>query len=235
MTRWTGPLHSGQDGVRHPHCPAADCYETESGKKSWMNRRRIHRLHYHKKEYSFLASKRCFQFTLQWQKSYFQTLSGNILEVKSQSLLTRQKLYSDIPPHKHTHHHWEGQADDVDGPDRAEACQNSPYEIIIGFGSISSSVSGSAGLSSERWSRWPRKAQWPGAAAQPGAPVRMCVVGFDVLLTRRRRSGRTAVDRSRANTVTWRDGKRHKREKVRQYIRLHFSFFLEEVIVLFFF
>lgn len=152
-------------------------------------------------------------------KSYFQTLKLN----HNPSLLDRNYIQTSLPTntHKHTHHHWEGQADDVDGPDRAEAGQNSPYEIIIGFGSVSSSVSGCAGLSSERWSRWPRNTQWPGAAAQPGTPVRMCVVGFDMLLTRRRRSGRTAVNRSRANTITWCDCKRKKHVRKWDNGRIH--------------
>lgn len=101
MTRWTGPLRFGRDGARHPRYLAADCYETESGKRSWMNRRkRYTRKKYAK--YSFLASKKYFQFTLQWQKSYFQTLSGKILEVIPPYLTETVFRHPSPRTHKHT-------------------------------------------------------------------------------------------------------------------------------------
>lgn len=101
-----------------------------------------------------------------------------------------------------SYHHWEGEGDDVDGPQRAEAGQDGQEQVVSRLGPVHSGFCDGTGLAGERGPWWARTNR-AGPAAQT-RPTVSVTARLSVKFGRHRGHCGRRVDPDGTDAVTWR-------------------------------
>lgn len=117
-----------------------------------------------------------------------------------------------------SYHHWEGEGDDVDGPQRAEAGQDGQEQVVSRLGPVHSGFCDGTGLAGERGPGWARTNR-AGPAAQT-RPTVSVTARLGVKFGRHRGHCGRRVDPDRTDAVTWRRGSLQRRRILTQFLLL---------------